>query len=35
MNDALEFAISLALETGELLQKYYNPGWDTRFIKTR
>ncbi len=26
MSDALEFAVSLALETGELLQKYYNPG---------
>jgi myo-inositol-1(or 4)-monophosphatase len=25
MNDPLEFAISLALETGELLQKYYDP----------
>ncbi len=25
MNDALEFAVSIALETGELLQKYYNP----------
>ncbi len=25
MNDPLEFAINLALETGELLQKYYNP----------
>ncbi len=26
MNDPLEFAINLAVETGDLLQKYYRPG---------